>query len=80
MINNIMKEKQISLDYLTDLFDVEDDNIEDFIQNWCIEKAQKEGVSVEEISTIVHNVEFAFKAIYDECENILKEGDVCGYC
>ena len=41
MINNIMKEKQISLDYLTDLFDVEDDNIEDFIQNWCIEKAQK---------------------------------------
>ena len=80
MINNIMKEKQISLDYLTDLFDVEDDNIEDFIQNWCVEKAQKEGMSVEEISTIVHNVEFSFKTIYEECENTLKESDVRGYC
>ena len=80
MINNIMKQKQISLDFLTDLFDVEVDDVDKFIEKWVLKKARKEKMSVEEISTIVHNVEFAFKAIYDECENILKEGDVCGCC
>ena len=77
---NIMKEKEIGLDYLTDLFDVEDDNVEEFIEEWILEKAQKEHMSVEEIATIVHNVEFALKAIFDECENTLKGGDVCGCC
>lgn len=80
MVSKIMKEKEIGLDYLTDLFDVEDDNVEEFIDEWILKKAQKEGMSVEEISTIVHNLDFAMKAIFAECENILKEGDVCGCC